>query len=197
MASQECVEQAKAENDTNLELGLYEGRVGAPGNFQRIVHRIFGQRFPDFHLNQVCSQYNSLVQLGQIECPEPEKTCLPPDNIQAVMDLWERSFKYSQRPLYDAVCYNCSELLYRTAGSHHPCALYLQLPAGSDIPIERHFPQEFLRVCEVPYRDAVGRYCICPRCNKDKASGKMSPLDIFAVSPTPDQQCLPIPEVED
>ena len=146
--------------------------------------------------DQVCAQYYRLVQLRLIESPEPEETHMTPEDIQAIMDLWERSFKYSQRPLYDAVCYNCSELLYRTQGSHHVFAQYVQLPTGSDIPIERHFPQEFLRVCEVTYRDAVGRFCICPRCMKDKASGKMSPLDIFGVSPTPSQQCLPIPEVE-
>jgi hypothetical protein len=145
-----------------------------------------------FVRKQVINRLNTMKAAGDVKKRKIESTyCVEDKQIQKLLLYSAKGFQFSQQPLFEACCSECSVLMYKTVTSSRKCNK-IEVEDGDPIPIETLYRQDFL--------DGVRYFCddqkhfryICTACH----SGKKSGIEVFPlIKREPGKYLLPIPDV--
>ncbi|OWA55112.1 hypothetical protein BV898_19496 [Hypsibius exemplaris] len=196
----ECAERADAEDRLNRTLFMSKGRAGSQGNYLKLVARFFQTKYPDFTANQIVSQLHSLPY---VRLPIPS-TPASSRRLEDIMKYWQYGYDISTRPLFEAVCFNCSRMIrkkerIRVATFQPDQPLEDEETLESAVPIEQHYDAAYLAdVNYVAMQSVDGRlqtFYVCERCRKNPnlPSGD-TPLKLFGITKFDRAKLLPEPD---
>ncbi|OWA54733.1 hypothetical protein BV898_19133 [Hypsibius exemplaris] len=196
----DCAQRADAEDRLNRTLFMSQGRAGGQGSYLKLVARFFQTKYPDFTANQIISQ---LYHLKFVRLPIPS-TPASSMRLEDIMKYWQYGHDISTRPLFEALCFNCSRMIrkkeHRRVATFEPNQpLENEETLESTVPIEQHYDAAYL--ADVNYAamqdgDGLPRsFYVCERCRKvpDFPTAD-NPLKLFGITKFDRAKLLPEPD---
>ncbi|OWA54944.1 hypothetical protein BV898_19331 [Hypsibius exemplaris] len=196
----DCAQKADAEDRLNRTLFMSRGKAGGQGSYLKLVARYFKTKYPDFTANQIVNQ---LHNLKFVRLPIPST---PTSNrrLENIMTYWQYGHDISTRPLFEAVCFNCSRMIRkkerrRVATFQPDQPLEDEETLESTVPIEQHYDAAYL--ADVNYVAVQGGdglpaiFYICERCRKVPDLPSVdTPLKLFDITKFDRAKLLPEPD---